>query len=778
LPDANKYQGHTMGLFETLSPEGAPIYLANLPSEKGQGRVGHDWARNDAELKKFIASYDKPGRALYFTVARLKAGTTRSKDNVEAVNWIWAEIDFKDHPDIGPDEIRRRIEATPLPPTLIVASGHGLHCYWKMNEAVDASPGKAQLDVEEALKLACNYVGGDPSAAEAARLLRLPGSHNRKSGDEILVSIIAEAKHTYELSDLIDFWLEARPIMPAPVKTKSHVVENTGANNPVGDGPVDVEAELAAMQLGNINKTHCRVMGALLSQGMPYDEIAETLVDATMRFAEQNGISDWTREREFSDHVLPTMAGLLKGRCREAVAGTISNWVAPELHEAWLKISDAGGRPLIVWRKDTGWHVKDMAWAWNNASSPAKNNMAGEAPTENGGKPDAAAPKPENPKKDLQPFKLQPFVPFDLATLPPRQWLYGRHYQRRTVSATIAPGGYGKTTLCMVEAVAIATCRNLLNEQPTERLCVWYHNGEDNLEELRRRLGAICLHYGIPQEELSDCFFMTSGNEVPLRVATGYNELRIDKALIKRIGEAIEHNKIDVAILDPLVTLHGVPEQDNNKMDTVIRIFAGIADGRDCAIELAHHTRKLPAGSNGSDYVAADIRGASSLRDAVRAARMLNQMNEEDARNSGIQEHERANYFRVDRVKTNNAPAARALWRRFVNVDLPNGDEVGVAVPFNFPGTGVPSPEKAKAEKDAENLFTTLLARLTLQGRMVSDRASASYAPHIFWQEPEAKAAGIGKAALADAMRRLFHANRIRVEPAGKGGRHRRIVVV
>jgi len=142
-----------MGLFETLSPEGTPIYLANLPSEKGRGRVGHEWAHDDSELKKFIANYDKPGRALYFTVARLKAGTTRSKDNVEAVNFIWSEIDFKDHPDIAADEIRRRVETTPLPPSLIVASGHGLHLYWKMKEAVDAMPGKAQQDVEEALKL-------------------------------------------------------------------------------------------------------------------------------------------------------------------------------------------------------------------------------------------------------------------------------------------------------------------------------------------------------------------------------------------------------------------------------------------------------------------------------------------------------------------------------------------------------------------------------------------------------------------------------------------------
>src|SRR4051812_27099471 len=47
----------------------------------------------------------------------------------------------------------------------------------------------------------------------------------------------------------------------------------------------------------------------------------------------------------------------------------------------------------------------------------------------------------------------------------PRQWIYGWHYQRLFVSTTIAPGGLGKTSNSMVEAVAIATGRELLDER-------------------------------------------------------------------------------------------------------------------------------------------------------------------------------------------------------------------------------------------------------------------------------------------------------------------------
>ena len=159
----------------------------------------------------------------------------------------------------------------------------------------------------------------------------------------------------------------------------------------------------------------------------------------------------------------------------------------------------------------------------------------------------------------------------------------------------------------------MATIRNLLGEQPPERLRVWYHNGEDSRDELNRRLLAICQHYKIPQEELVGYFFLTSGNEFPLRVAKGYNDLKIDTPLLERICEEVADNKIDVVILDPLVTLHNVSESDNNRMDTVVRLFAAIADEQDCAFELEHHTRKLRAGDTELD--GDDMRGASAIRE-------------------------------------------------------------------------------------------------------------------------------------------------------------------
>ena len=513
------------------------------------------------------------------------------------------------------------------------------------------------------------------------------------------------------------------------------------------------------------NAAHKRIIPSLLRKGEHPADVLNFIIDETVsRLGVRLG---WTREKE----IVPARRRVLAGYNNVLLDKYTPDmgvplWLPGEFHSRWVEILDAGGTPMF--------HFADkFCVKARQGSKPGRNR--GQGPAEDTGAP-SGHKEEGDPKGQSKKFVLHAFVPFDLSSLPQREWVYGRHYQRRTVSATVAPGGFGKTTLCMVEGVAMATARSLLGEQPAERLRVWYHNGEDSLEELNRRLGAICLHYDIPQEELRGWLFMTSGNEIPLRVANGYGELKIHTPLVQAIEEGVAHNKIDVAILDPLVTLHNVSEQDNNKMDTVVRIFAAIADAQNCAIELAHHTRKLLAGST-SDYVVDDMRGASAIKDAVRAARMLNQMAEKDAEAVGIPEHERGSYFRVDRVKGNNAPPSKAVWRHFVNVELPNGDDVGVVVPWDFPGQGVQTPEKDAADRKAEHVFLQLLDKFVARGTNVSASGGPNYAPAKFAEEQDAKKAGVSKAALKAAMSRLLDGGRVVSEPTGRGDRRSRRLV-
>ena len=54
----------------------------------------------------------------------------------------------------------------------------------------------------------------------------------------------------------------------------------------------------------------------------------------------------------------------------------------------------------------------------------------------------------------------------DPKTIPPRAFIMGPHFIRRYVSATIAPGGLGKSALLTAEALALVTGRALLGVAP------------------------------------------------------------------------------------------------------------------------------------------------------------------------------------------------------------------------------------------------------------------------------------------------------------------------
>ena len=57
-------------------------------------------------------------------------------------------------------------------------------------------------------------------------------------------------------------------------------------------------------------------------------------------------------------------------------------------------------------------------------------------------------------------------------TIPTRDWLYGRLLVRKFVSATVAPGGVGKSSLIATEALAMVSGKPLLGVT-SQRLNVW-----------------------------------------------------------------------------------------------------------------------------------------------------------------------------------------------------------------------------------------------------------------------------------------------------------------
>jgi hypothetical protein len=286
----------------------------------------------------------------------------------------------------------------------------------------------------------------------------------------------------------------------------------------------------------------------------------------------------------------------------------------------------------------------------------------------------------ESQKEGPKQFTPTGWVPMAPKDMEPRAWLYGTSFIRSYLSASFGAPGGGKSSKRLVEAIAMATGRNLLGVAPVQRCRVWYWNGEDPQQETVRRVIAICMHYDIPQEELKGWLFTDSGRDTPIVLAEqGKDGTRIYEPIVEGLVAAMIKNKMDVLIVDPFVSCHRVAENDNGAIDTVAKKFSDVANQTNASVDVVHHIRKIL----GRDATVEDGRGASSLIGAARAIEVLNRMSKEEAKGLGVDEPWR--YFCVDDGKGNMAPPEEREWFRFASVRLgngtelyPDGDSVGV----------------------------------------------------------------------------------------------------
>lgn len=118
----------------------------------------------------------------------------RKGEFATAFKCLFVDIDVDPNNDKKyPDQATARaaldtfLIAVGLPTPLVVSSGYGLHCYWPLDEDVDADEWKRLAGV---LKQLCEREGfkTDPACtADAARILRPIGTFNRKNGTPRLV---------------------------------------------------------------------------------------------------------------------------------------------------------------------------------------------------------------------------------------------------------------------------------------------------------------------------------------------------------------------------------------------------------------------------------------------------------------------------------------------------------------------------------------------------------------------------------------------------------------
>jgi hypothetical protein len=140
-------------------------------------------------------------------------------ENVATFRILFLDFDKIEADGAGPSEIvLSRIDGAKLPaPTLVIFSGHGVHCYWRLKNPIDE---KRWRNLQERL---IQTLGSDPKIKNPERIMRLPGFVNHKppKAESFIVEVAPETVYPVEAIDRLLPLVTTKP--PASMPTKPSV---------------------------------------------------------------------------------------------------------------------------------------------------------------------------------------------------------------------------------------------------------------------------------------------------------------------------------------------------------------------------------------------------------------------------------------------------------------------------------------------------------------------------------------------------------------------------
>ena len=195
---------------------------------------------------------------------------------------------------------------------------------------------------------------------------------------------------------------------------------------------------------------------------------------------------------------------------------------------------------------------------------------------------------------------------------------------------------------------------------------------------------AAAKHYGIGEADIGGRLFVDSGRDQKLVIAQmDRNGPMIVRPVIGALVEQIRLRKIDVVVIDPFVSCHEVPENDNTAQDMVVKEWGRVAELGHCAVHLVDHTRK-----GGAEVTTESSRGGKAKTDAARVVRVVNRMSDNQSMTFGVLNPWL--YFNTFNDKSNMAPPVdRRDWFFMESVGLGNGGTAAAVFAAGAVGAGV-----------------------------------------------------------------------------------------
>jgi len=171
-------------------------------------------ARDLSSLVPALESLNHAGWNIYVGGNPRQGDGLSSDENVATCRCLFVDFDHIEPADgISPSEVVLAIiEEKGLPaPTMVIFSGHGVHCYWRLTVPITPDQWRPK---QERLN---PHLGSDPTIKNPERIMRLPGFRNVKAEPVDCFVIHANADMVYSLTDIEAHLPElAKPAQEAP----------------------------------------------------------------------------------------------------------------------------------------------------------------------------------------------------------------------------------------------------------------------------------------------------------------------------------------------------------------------------------------------------------------------------------------------------------------------------------------------------------------------------------------------------------------------------------
>lgn len=170
------------------------FYCVLALSQQGKRRIQKFYDTLDDTVDA-LDNFDRQGMNAYFALATFEESGSRKAANAKQLRSLFMDLDCGPEKDFDDQasalvELRKFCNVMSLPRPNVVNSGNGLHVYWPFSQPVEADRWRP---LARALKKACEECGfpADPSVtADAASVLRPPGTHNHKGDNPKIVKLL------------------------------------------------------------------------------------------------------------------------------------------------------------------------------------------------------------------------------------------------------------------------------------------------------------------------------------------------------------------------------------------------------------------------------------------------------------------------------------------------------------------------------------------------------------------------------------------------------------